>query len=149
MHLLGKNFKPALKFDDAGVRVMINTAGKLQVYLASVVLPGRGSVYTLENAASQTSEARRKSVARVAAALAMRQNDLWGDRHNPEEVIRKADSCLDKVMRTGNPVAALGVFSTFRGREKGDIAKKTSEIASRASEDDPFTRDFLKGKNWE
>lgn len=148
-NLVPRKIESLISQDDAGVKVMINQQGKLQVYVASAVLPGRGSIYTLENAAAQSEDQRRRSVAKVAAALAMRQNDLWGDRHDPAEVIRKADNCLATVLKTGRPIAALGVFTTFAPLGANAPGKKTSEIASRASEDDPFTRDFLRGKSWE
>lgn len=147
--LVRKKVDTLIDANKAGVKVQINQQGKMQVYVASSVLPGRGSIMTLENAARQNDEQRRKSVAKVAALLAIRQNQLWGDKHDPAEVIRKADDCLSRVLKDGRPVAAVGLFTTFAPLGQDAPGKKTKDIASRASEDDPFTKDFLRGKDWE
>ena len=145
------NRKPSslIAQNDAGVLCRINSAGKLQVKVTSAVLAGRGTVYTLHQAGKLSEIQRRQAVMKVAALMSVRQNELYGDNHDPEEVMRKADDALARLMKDARPVAAVGLFTTFQPLGTDAPGKKTSEIVSRMSEDDPLTRDLLKGKDWD
>jgi hypothetical protein len=142
-----------IRTDDAGVMVRIAQrrphTGKMQVKVQSAVMTGRATVYTLHDAARLSEQKRRQAVMKVAAMIAVRQNELWGDNHDPEIVMRKADDAHVKLMRNNRPVAAIGLFTSFEPLSEKGPHKKTSEIASRASEDDPLTKDWLKGKRWD
>lgn len=136
---------------DAGVMVKLGSkpphVGKLQVQVASAVAPGRATIVTIENAAKMNENERRFAVGRAAAGAAMRLNVLYGDDLDASETIRKADEALYKLMKTARPVAAVGLFTTFEPLKTDGPAKKTSEVARRASEDDPLTKAVLRGKD--
>lgn len=137
--------------DNAGVMVRIATriphTGKLQVKIGSAVKPGRATVVTIEDAAKMNEDERRKAVGRAAAGAALRMNELFGDDFDPSEIIRKADDALHKLMATARPVAAIGLFTTYEPVALDGEGKKTSEVAKRASEDDPLTKAHLSGKD--
>lgn len=80
-----------------------------------------------------------------AAKLAERQNVLWKDNHDLSEVARKAAEAWRAVLKDNKLSHEIGTLIPYAAHSP-TRDEKLADRVSRASEDDPLTKDLSKGK---
>lgn len=111
----------------------------------SNVLKGRGSVqrFSLKKLGG---EAAIKRVLMISSAmLAQRQNELWKDNHDIKEVQLKAIESWNAILKDNKLIHGFGTLTPYSAYSPGNEDKPADRV-SRASADDPLTRDLLRGK---
>jgi len=112
----------------------------------SNALKGRGSIQRF-NLKSLGSETAIKRVLMISSAmLAQRQNELWKDNHDIKEVQLKTAEAWYAVLKDNKLMHGFGTLTPYSAYSPGNEDKPADRV-SRASADDPLTRDLLKGKS--
>jgi hypothetical protein len=134
------------KSKDTHVAIAINSDRTgLVLKVDSNALKGRGTVLRLK--LERKSEKEIKTALMFgAASLAMRQNELWKDNHDIKEVQLKAAEAWYAICKDNKLVHGLGTLVPYAAYSPGNEDKPADRV-SRASADDPLTRDIIKGKN--
>jgi hypothetical protein len=83
-----------------------------------------------------------------AAKLAERQNLLWKDDHDLSEVAHKAAEAWNAIMKDNKLLHGFGTLTPYSAHSPGNDEKPADRV-SRASQDDPLTRDIGKGRTKE
>lgn len=134
------------KSKDTHVAIAINPDRTgLVLKIDSNVLKGRGTILRLSLRGKSEKEIK-KALMFGAASIAQRQNELWRDDHDIKEVQLKAAEAWYAVLKDNKLIHGIGTLTPYSGYSPGNEAKPADRV-SRASADDPLTRDLLKGKN--
>lgn len=134
------------KSKDTHVAIAINPE-KTGVILKvdSNVFKGRGTTLKLNLKKFANERAIKDTLMFAAANLAERQNLLWRDEHDVKEVALKTADAWDRLMKDNLLLSELGTLVPFSPHSPTRDAAQAARV-SRASLDDPLTRDLLKGK---
>lgn len=134
------------KSKDTHVAIAINR-DKTGVILKvdSNVFKGRGTTLKLNLKKFRSERDIKNTLMFAAANLAERQNLLWKDEHNIREVALKTAEAWDMVMKDNLLLAELGTMVPFSPHSPVRDDPQAARV-SRASTDDPLTRDLIKGK---
>lgn len=136
--------KPKSKDTHVAIAINPDRTG-LVLKIDSNVLKGRGTVLRL--ALKGKSEKEIKTALMFgAASIAARQNELWKDQHDIKEVQLKAAEAWYAVLKDNKLIHGIGTLTPYSAYSPGNEDKPADRV-SRASADDPLTRDMLKGKN--
>lgn len=111
----------------------------------SNVLKGRGSVQRFSLKKLGDERAIKRVLMISSAMLAQRQNELWKDNHDIKEVQLKAIEAWNAVLMDNKLMHGFGTMTPYSAYSPGNEDKPADRV-SRASADDPLTRDLLKGK---
>lgn len=134
------------KSKDTHVAIAINP-DKTGVILKvdSNVFKGRGTTLKLSLKKFGGEREIKNTLMFAAANLAERQNLLWKDEHDIREVALKAAEAWDMLSKDNLLLAEIGTLIPFAPHSPDNDPALAARV-SRASTDDPLTRDLLKGK---
>lgn len=131
---------------DTHVAIAINQDRTLVILkVDSNHLKGRGTTIKIKLKQLGDERSIKTHLMFAAAQLAERQNILWKDDHDIREVAMKAAEAWDMLMKDHKLLAEIGTLIPFSPHSPTRDPAQAARV-SRASEDDPLTRDLLKGK---
>lgn len=136
--------KPRSK--DTHVAIAINNDRTLVILkVDSNSLKGRGTTIKVRLKDLGDERSIKNHLMFAAAQLAERQNILWKDEHDIREVAMKTAEAWNMMMKDHLLLAEIGTLVPFSPHSPDNDPAQAARV-SRASEDDPLTRDILKGK---
>lgn len=134
------------KSRDTHVAIAINPDRTLLILkVDSNVFKGRGTTLKLKLKNFRSEDDVKVTLMFGAANLAERQNLLWKDEHDIKDVALKTAEAFKMVMKDNLLLAELGTLIPFSPHSPNNDSAQAARV-SRASTDDPLTRDLLKGK---